>query len=130
VSEITSLPLVELRDRLQSGSLSSAEIVAAYRDSYLADSRSERPLNGYIEWFDDALALAEAADAERRNGTDADGRNSAERRGVGDTSGRGGKPLLGLPIAVKDNILIKGQAGHLRLRDPEGLYGSLFGHGH
>lgn len=89
MNSITSLTLTELKTKLSKGELSSKEIVTSFRNVYLEDQSDKFPLNGYIEFFEDAVVLAEKADQERlKNG-------SAE--------------LTGLPVAVKDNILIKGR---------------------
>lgn len=48
-----------------------------------------KELNVYLEVFDDVIAQAEAADARRKAGES--------------------HPLLGIPLAIKDNILIEGR---------------------
>ncbi len=89
-SEVRSFGLCELKKHLESDTLTSREIVAALRESWEADEKGEKPLNAYVEFFDDAEDRAREADAARR---------------AGET-----KPLLGLPVAVKDNISIQGKA--------------------
>ena len=83
---------------LKSGETTSEKLVQQSIDTFTADQKSEKPLNAFLEIYDDALDLAKAADAEiaaaRANGTiDA---LFAE------------KPLLGVPFANKDNISSKG----------------------
>lgn len=87
---ICTMSLTALKKALDNGTLTSLEIVTAYRSAWETDQKTELPLNGYIEFFDDAEAKAEEADALRAKG---------------DTS-----PLLGLPFAVKDNISVRGKA--------------------
>ncbi|MCD6121673.1 MAG: Asp-tRNA(Asn)/Glu-tRNA(Gln) amidotransferase subunit GatA [Spirochaetales bacterium] len=89
MSEIAELSLSELKKLLDSGELSSLEVVEALREQFNADAKSGEPLNGYIEFFNDAEELAIKADTARKTGT----------AGL----------LEGLPIAVKDNILISGR---------------------
>ncbi len=88
-TDICDLSAVEMLKLLEDGSLSSLEIVKAYKSAWEKDCTSGKPLQGYVEWYSDAEEKAAAADAARKNG---------------DKS-----PLLGLPFAVKDNISVKGK---------------------
>ena len=85
---IVSMSLVQLKELLDRGEISSVEIVKAFRKSYEKDLESDKPINGYIEFFEDAEKTAEKSDQVRASG----------EYGL----------LEGLPIAVKDNILISG----------------------
>lgn len=85
----TKLSSTELLARLADGSLTSLSLVKAYRAAFEADKAQAKPLNAYVEFFADAEELASKADAERAAGSR--------------------KRLLGLPIAVKDNISIRGR---------------------
>lgn len=87
---ICEMSLSELKKGLDSGTLTSLEIVRAYRAAWEADRKAELPLNGYLEFFADAEDAARKAD---------------EARAAGDT-----RPLLGLPFAAKDNISIRGKS--------------------
>jgi aspartyl-tRNA(Asn)/glutamyl-tRNA(Gln) amidotransferase subunit A len=89
VSSITDLTLTGLKAAMDRGELSSVDVVKAYREAILKDREHPLPLNCYIEFFDDALKASENADAARGAGS----------------SGF----LCGLPIAVKDNILVQGR---------------------
>ncbi|MBN1522935.1 MAG: Asp-tRNA(Asn)/Glu-tRNA(Gln) amidotransferase subunit GatA [Spirochaetales bacterium] len=89
MSEITRYSLTEIKTLLEKKSLTSEEIVSAYQTAYENDNNADIPLNGYIEFFKDARTRASAEDIKRKN----------------NTHGR----LSGLPIAVKDNILITGK---------------------
>src|SRR5208283_2509722 len=87
-SDLCWQSLAELSRLLAQGAVSSREIVAAYLDRI---TRLDARLHAYADVYrDSALALAQSADRERRNGT---------------THG----PLHGLPIAIKDLLHIRGQ---------------------
>lgn len=80
------MTIIEARAEMRAGRLTSEKLVA----DILARAAVENPkLNAYLEIFDDCLEQARAAD---------------RRRAAGD-----GLPLLGIPLAIKDNILIKGK---------------------
>ncbi len=89
---ITGLTLTQLKEKLQKGELTSLQIVRAFKEEYEADLKQAKPLNGFIEFFDDAEENAAKADELIKQGASFDE-----------------KPLLGLPIAVKDNISMKGK---------------------
>lgn len=88
---ICELTLTKLKKKLENGELTSLRIIQAFREEYEKDKKSELPLNGFLEFFEDAEEAAEQTDELRKNGRGKD------------------KPLLGLPIAVKDNISMKGK---------------------
>ncbi len=85
-SDPATLSIVEASAKLASRELSSLELVRACRANI--DVRNPS-LNAYLEAFDDAEEQARAAD---------------ERRAKGESH-----PLLGIPLAIKDNILIEGR---------------------
>ena len=83
---------------LKSGETTSEKLVQQSIDTFTADKNSEKPLNAFLEIYEDAIELAKAADSEieaaRKAGTIE--KLFAE------------KPLLGVPFANKDNISCKG----------------------
>ncbi len=83
---ITALDLLETRQKLDSGDITSRSLVEAYLEVI---ERHDPEVRAYIEVFDDAREAADQADQRRKRGENA--------------------PLLGIPIALKDNILQKGR---------------------
>lgn len=84
------LTLCQIREKQKNGTLSAVDTATAFSDRYRNDLEHETPVNGFVELFGDVFERAEACDTMRRNGDD--------------------RPLLGLPIAVKDNIHMEGRA--------------------
>ncbi len=84
LSELTIKKALELIDK---GEISCRELVAIYQQNV---KEKNRDINAYLEVFDDALEIAEEEDKNILAGKEA-------------------KPLAGIPIAVKDVILIKGK---------------------
>ena len=84
-----SVTLVAISRALAAGDVTSRELVREYAERYQSDRSSPHPINGYVEFFEHAEEDAKSADELRQHG---------------DT-----RPLLGLPIAVKDNIHIEGE---------------------
>lgn len=84
---------------LKSGETTSEKLVQSSIDTFSADQKSEKPLNAFLEIYDDVLDLARQADKEisdaRNNGT------------IDELFEK--KPLLGVPFANKDNISCKGK---------------------
>ncbi len=87
---LNQLTISELTAKLRSGEASSREATQACLDRIAA---VDDKINAFISHdVEEALAQADAADAARKEGGD----------GVN-------KPLLGVPIAVKDVLAVKGQ---------------------
>lgn len=89
------LGVIDIREKIFSGELTSEQITKAY-----VDEIKKSNINAVIEIFDDAIDTAKQMDERINNGY----------RGK----------LAGVPILVKDNILIKGKhcsAGSLFLKD-------------
>ena len=85
------LTLVELADQLASGALSSRQLTQSCLDRI---AQVDPVVHAFLKVdAADALAQADAADAERA------------RPGAA-----GGKPLLGIPIGIKDVIAVKGHS--------------------
>jgi len=86
MSNLNELSIIEAGKKLAAGEITSVQIVEAC----LAEIEKRNPsLNAYLEVFADARMQAKKAD---------------ERRAAGESH-----PLLGIPLAVKDNILIEGR---------------------
>lgn len=86
---ILDLSLKELSDYLRQKKLSSVEITKAYLDEIKKDKNHPMPINAYASIFSDfAVEMAEKADKRIAQGNN--------------------NPLTGIPIAIKDNMNLKG----------------------
>ncbi|MGP1414968.1 MAG: Asp-tRNA(Asn)/Glu-tRNA(Gln) amidotransferase subunit GatA [Treponema sp.] len=86
---ICDMTLVHLKQSLAKKEITSLQIVQALRENYEKDEKKDIPIHGFLEFFDDAEKIATEKDEMIAKGIDL--------------------PLLGLPIAIKDNISIKGK---------------------
>ncbi|HEY4476410.1 MAG TPA: Asp-tRNA(Asn)/Glu-tRNA(Gln) amidotransferase subunit GatA [Candidatus Paceibacterota bacterium] len=85
--DLRSLTITSWCEQLASGEARAIDLVAAYQ---VEITRRNGELNAYLEVFDDARAAAEESD-----------------RWV--AAGKAPRPLEGVPLAIKDNILIEGE---------------------
>ncbi len=85
-NEPKTLSIAEASKKLAAKEISALELARACRATIEKQNAS---LNAYLEVFDDIEAQAKAADARRAAGEN--------------------HPLLGIPLAIKDNILIEGR---------------------
>ena len=86
--ELTDLSVKELAKGYRAKEFSASDVVKAY----LAKIEKENPkLNAYLEVFSDVLEQAKIVD-----------KRLSQEEGEA-------HPLMGVPIALKDNILIKGK---------------------
>ena len=83
---------------LKSGETTSEKLVQQSIDTFTADQKSEKPLNAFLEIYEDAIELAKKADEEIE----------AARKAGSIEKLFAEKPLLGVPFANKDNISCKG----------------------
>ncbi len=89
--DLNSLTIKKAHDALIQGDFTAQELTGAY----LAEiEKKNKDLNAYLEVFDDALE--QAAEADRK-------------RNISKSQNLKISPLLGIPIALKDNILVKGK---------------------
>lgn len=84
--DISNLSITEALKKLDRGEVTSLELVQALKKNIDAKNKD---LNVYLEVFADAEEQAKAADEKRKRG----------EKGA----------LLGIPLAIKDNILIEGR---------------------
>jgi len=88
---LAELSITEAAHKLQAGEITSVELTRA---CLVEIQKRNASLNAYLEVFADAEAQAKAAD---------------EVRAVCMANGGDVPPLLGIPLAIKDNILIEGR---------------------
>jgi aspartyl-tRNA(Asn)/glutamyl-tRNA(Gln) amidotransferase subunit A len=88
MTNLNELSIAEAAQKLAAGEITSVELTRACLDEIHKRNGS---LNAYLEVFDDALEQAKAAGARRQ------------------IEGKNASPLLGIPLAIKDNILIEGR---------------------
>lgn len=86
MEDLSKLTIKEAATKMQAGEITAVDLARACLANVEARNKE---LNVYLEVFDDVIAQAEDADARRKTGED--------------------HPLLGIPLAVKDNILIEGR---------------------
>lgn len=86
MSSLADLTIVEAGKKLAAGEITAVDLARACLENV---EQRNKTLNAYLEVFDDVLE--QAADADKR-------------RAAGESH-----PLLGIPLAIKDNILIEGR---------------------
>jgi aspartyl-tRNA(Asn)/glutamyl-tRNA(Gln) amidotransferase subunit A len=85
--DLTNLDIKQAGEGIRAGRFSAKDLTAAYLDKIKTDNPN---LNAYLEVFADALEQAELVDQKIK---------------AGELTG----PLAGIPMAIKDNILIQGR---------------------
>src|SRR3989344_8322825 len=91
MSDLIKLSIAEAGKKLAAGEITAVDLARAC----LAEIKKRNAdLNAYLEVFDDVLEQARLAD---------------ERRALSLSKGLEISPLLGIPLAIKDNILIEGR---------------------
>ncbi len=95
---LKNLTIKKAQELISAGELTCVEITEYYL-SVIKERDGE--INAYREVFSDVLDEAQKADAERAEIVVANGGDTSAWIKV--------KPLLGLPLSIKDNILIKGK---------------------
>lgn len=86
MSSLADLTIAEAGKKLAAGEIAAVDLARACLENI---EKKNKELNAYLEVFDDVVAQAEAADARRKAGEN--------------------HPLLGIPLGIKDNILIQGR---------------------
>ncbi|MDE1975439.1 MAG: Asp-tRNA(Asn)/Glu-tRNA(Gln) amidotransferase subunit GatA [Patescibacteria group bacterium] len=103
--DLKNLTIKKAHEALRKGDFTAVELTKAYLDNIAAKNKD---LNAYLEVFDDAIEQAEEADRKIQ-----DSRfkiQDSETKDQEPNSGDRDFPmLLGIPCAIKDNILIKGR---------------------
>lgn len=102
--DLSKLTVVSAREALKNGEFTSRELTQASLDA-IKDKDGE--IHAFLEVFDDALTEADEADERIKNGDDT--------------------PLLGIPVAIKDNMLFSGHkvsAGSKILENYKATYDS------
>lgn len=84
-SDISSLSIKKAREALKKGEFTSRELTEACLKNI---KEKDGEIHAFLEVFEDALVHADMADKKIKEGVD--------------------MPLLGIPVALKDNILAKG----------------------
>ncbi len=85
--DLNKLTIKKARELIKNKEVSCQELVSAYLKKI---EEKNKEINAYLEVFDDAIKQAQELDEKIKNGED-----------VGE--------LAGIPLAIKDNILIKGR---------------------
>lgn len=83
--DLSTLTIKDAREALKKGEVTAKELTEA---SLKAIRESDGKIHAFLEVFDDALVQADEADRKIKEGVDL--------------------PLLGIPVALKDNMLLKG----------------------
>ncbi len=102
--DISSLTIVSAREALKKGEFSAKELTEATLKTI---KEKDPQIHAFLEVFDDAISQAEEADRRIKSGEDL--------------------PLLGIPLAIKDNILFsnhKASAGSKILENHVATYDS------
>jgi len=97
MSDLTKLTIVEARKKLDAREISAVDLASAYLDEI---RKKDGEILAYREVYEDVLEQARMADERIAAGEVATA--SAGSR-------EGGSEMLGIPIAVKDIILVKGK---------------------
>lgn len=84
--DLSTLTITEARQGLKDKKFSSRELVLACLESIRA---KDKDVHAFLEVFDDAISQAEERDKQIKAGEDL--------------------PLLGIPVAIKDNMLVLGK---------------------
>ncbi|MFA4890502.1 MAG: Asp-tRNA(Asn)/Glu-tRNA(Gln) amidotransferase subunit GatA [Candidatus Paceibacterota bacterium] len=84
MKNLSGLTIKKAKEMMKSGEISAVSLVSDYLKNI---KEKNKDINAYLEVFKDALDEAEKIDEEKKYG----------------------KPLSGIPFAIKDNILIRGK---------------------